>query len=251
MLRIVHISDTHGLHEDVKLPDGQVLVHTGDFTGSGSEAEAKRFMDWFMKQRHTYKILVAGNHDCGFDAGNNKGVKPLWVNSMISRFTEKSTVNHYLEHSSCNIWGMKFFGSPYTPNIVAGKKDPRFGFLYDRNEGSVYWADIPKDTDVLLTHTPPSGKMDWAHANKYAPAGPAGCEALRYFVQQVKPQLHLFGHVHESYGSCMDEHTIYSNGCQFYRTTEKVKRPAVFDIDEFEIKPAELVSNHYTQDCPF
>ena len=39
-LRILHISDTHGVHRRLRdLPDADILVHSGDFTMSGSEAE--------------------------------------------------------------------------------------------------------------------------------------------------------------------------------------------------------------------
>lgn len=31
-VRIICISDTHGYHADLNLPDGDILVHTGDFT---------------------------------------------------------------------------------------------------------------------------------------------------------------------------------------------------------------------------
>ena len=34
-LRIVCISDTHGKHAKVRLPDGDVLIHAGDFMTYG------------------------------------------------------------------------------------------------------------------------------------------------------------------------------------------------------------------------
>ena len=39
-LKIIHLSDTHGVHRRLRdLPEADILVHSGDFTMSGSEAE--------------------------------------------------------------------------------------------------------------------------------------------------------------------------------------------------------------------
>ena len=39
-LKILHMSDTHGVHRRLRnLPEADILVHSGDFTMSGSEAE--------------------------------------------------------------------------------------------------------------------------------------------------------------------------------------------------------------------
>ena len=40
-----------------------ILVHSGDFTEDGTEAEALEFLEWFTSLPHAHKILVAGNHD--------------------------------------------------------------------------------------------------------------------------------------------------------------------------------------------
>ena len=47
-MKILHISDTHGFHHRLKdLPEADVLVHSGDFTMTGSEKEALDFLEWF------------------------------------------------------------------------------------------------------------------------------------------------------------------------------------------------------------
>jgi len=33
--RIVAISDTHNQHDEIELPEGDILVHCGDFTNTG------------------------------------------------------------------------------------------------------------------------------------------------------------------------------------------------------------------------
>lgn len=62
-LRLVCISDTHMAHEGVYIPDGEVLIHAGDATSTGTTDEVTKFLDWFVSQPHGHKILIAGNHD--------------------------------------------------------------------------------------------------------------------------------------------------------------------------------------------
>lgn len=53
------------------------------------------------------------------------------------------------------------------------------------------WAGrIPRDTDILITHTPPRYHLDIN----------IGCAGLLREVWKVKPRLHIFGHVHSGHG---------------------------------------------------
>lgn len=60
---ITFISDTHGIHDELKLQEGKVLIDAGDITEYGTEEEVTDFLKWFSKQPFTYKIFIAGNHD--------------------------------------------------------------------------------------------------------------------------------------------------------------------------------------------
>lgn len=64
------------------------------------------------------------------------------------------------------------------------------------------WAQIPEDTDILITHGPPLGFGDRVDSGEHV-----GCEDLLRRVQQVRPKLHLFGHIHESRASPMSPRT--------------------------------------------
>ena len=46
-MRIVAISDTHGLHDTLTIPDGDVLVHAGDITRHGEFNELWELNDFF------------------------------------------------------------------------------------------------------------------------------------------------------------------------------------------------------------
>ena len=37
VIRIVLISDTHNKHKMLELPEGDILIHAGDFTNDGTE----------------------------------------------------------------------------------------------------------------------------------------------------------------------------------------------------------------------
>ena len=67
-IRFVIISDTHSYEskqmaisttfEDI--PDGDVLLHCGDFTNVGKLEEVAAFARWFEKLPHQRKIVIAG-----------------------------------------------------------------------------------------------------------------------------------------------------------------------------------------------
>ena len=48
----------------------------------------------------------------------------------------------------------------------------------------------------MLTHGPPQGILDQTYKSESV-----GCEFLRNAVERVRPRLHCFGHIHESWGA--------------------------------------------------
>jgi 3',5'-cyclic AMP phosphodiesterase CpdA len=63
-MNIVAIADTHGEHEQVRLPDGDVLIHAGDFCSEGTTIDAYDFISWIDRMRQfDERIVIAGNHD--------------------------------------------------------------------------------------------------------------------------------------------------------------------------------------------
>lgn len=45
-LRVVIVSDTHGKHEELNLPKGDILIHCGDFTSYGRLQHITSFQTW-------------------------------------------------------------------------------------------------------------------------------------------------------------------------------------------------------------
>jgi predicted phosphodiesterase len=197
-MKIVIISDTHGMHPWLKMPEGDVLVHAGDWCQDyGSLDEMMRFADWIAEQAYDAKVVIGGNHD--FPAQDN--------NARCHEHFRKLGV-HYLQDSGVRIAGAMFWGAPWQPefgNMAFGL--PRGGALWDK------WRRIPQDVDVLITHGPPHGILDNAvpPEDLFSQDRLVGCEQLLRRVRQIKPKLHCFGHIHASRGREEIDGTCFIN----------------------------------------
>jgi Icc-related predicted phosphoesterase len=209
-MRLVLISDTHEAHRRVKVPDGDILIHAGDITYDGNLREVKDFNNWLGELPHKHKVLIAGNHDWSFEES------PVVAERLITNAT-------YLRDSSIEIDGLRIYGAPWQPTFC------NWAFNVDRGAPiREKWAKIPENTDVLVTHGPPKGFGDRAY-----PTGEMlGCLDLYERVQQVKPMLHVFGHIHGGYGIQEDEHTIYTNAAIMNEAYRPVNAPLVIDLKQ-------------------
>ena len=198
MTRIIVISDTHGQHLGMQIPDGDILIHCGDFCSHGQYIDALRFVNWFGTHPHKHKIFIAGNHDLYFEQGN-----PSDIDSFLRTMPAGM---HYLQDSGVELEGLKFWGSPVQPAF--------FNWAFNRDRGAPikkHWDLIPEETDVLITHGPPYKICD------VAPNGTGfyknvGCVDLLNATLKIKPKLHLFGHIHFSGGtSHVTPETIFAN----------------------------------------
>eukprot|EP00494_Astrolonche_serrata_P000174 UN00176 len=127
-LRVVCISDTHNKHEQFgKLPDGDVLVHTGDFTDNGSPEEVRAFAAWFESQPHKHKLVISGNHDVSWAHKANLFVKKVPKINKQYKFSSRTankffTKSKYLSNEFVNIEGIKFYGVDW---VKRSKKLPK------------------------------------------------------------------------------------------------------------------------------
>lgn len=205
-MKLVLISDTHGMHNRIEdMPNGDILIHAGDFSVKGTIPEIASFNHWLSKQDYSEKIVIAGNHDIMFQTN------PLIARSILTECT-------YLEDSSVVIDGIKFYGSPWTPMFR------NWAFNLERGEEiDQKWKMIPDDTNVLITHGPPMGILDQNLEGEYC-----GCERLFERVQQLtKLKYHIVGHIHEGYGMYNDMFINASICTRFYKPTNK---PIVVEI---------------------
>jgi hypothetical protein len=231
-IRIVCVSDTHSKHWDLSpLPPGDVLLHAGDFCGTGSQEEVASFLLWMEGQDFTHKVFIAGNHDTALDAkyyarpgtggavrfghvldsGMSAADTSRQCLEMVHSLADKNTV--YLQDSAiqlsfpgdCTDGGdgadgrkgdggggrVSVYGTPWQPEFC----DWAFNLPPGGAELQEVWERIPAHCDVLLTHSPPRGLGDLSDEGVQC-----GCELLLQEVLARPPRLHVFGHVHEGYG---------------------------------------------------
>jgi len=227
MIKITAISDTHCYHSRLNLSGGDILIHSGDISSQGREPEVKDFIKWFEKQPYTYKIFIVGNHDKSFDPKYYKA--NYFVEQLLKDYT--SNPNHfYLEDTGCEIKGIKFWGSPWTPWFHG----EYWAFNKHRgNDIKQIWDLIPMDIDVVITHGPVHMKLDKVRTLGSPNYGEyVGCADLLYRLQEVKPILHISGHIHEGYGYEYADGTHYINASVLTETYALKNKPIDFEINE-------------------
>lgn len=208
-MRIVVLSDTHSMHSRIQeVPEGDVLVHAGDFLTLNTRKRLDDFRDWFLGTGRKFKhqILIPGNHDLMFEPYDapHPSSRYLGTRRTAEYWAPYPHLNFLLD-SAIEIDGLKFWGSPWTPAYGDG-----WAFNLGRGpEIGERWAKIPSDTDVLITHGPPHGILDECPSDgSVSGMENAGCEELlREVCNRVRPKVHLFGHIHEGSGE-IEQHGI-------------------------------------------
>lgn len=207
-MKLVFLSDTHTLHGKVEVPPGDVLVHCGDATGRGSVRDFIQFNAWIATLPHPHKIFVPGNHDGLFQ--RDPAFSRVICESMQVLIDQELVVG-----------GLKFYGSPWSPSYG------NWHFMAKRGqEIAEKWAQIPTDTDVLITHGPAYGMLDLLDDDRTH----AGCEQLLLAVDRIRPKIHAFGHIHHSHGQWSDGTTQFINASICTEQHEPLNPPIVVDI---------------------
>lgn len=204
MVRILCLSDTHSLHDQVSVPAGDLLIHAGDHCNHGNSGEVKRFDRWLGTLPHPHKLIIAGNHDVPWY--RQPGYARLWLHHA-----------QYLQDSGTEVLGFKVWGSPWQPDFS------HWAFYQERNSTRLayIWEKIPDDTQILVTHVPPAGIMDLMTAD-----GPSGCAQLLARIGQLKHlKLHVFGHVHGGYGRLERAGTTFVNAAICNESYQPVNSP--------------------------
>ncbi len=134
-MKILHISDTHNRHRQLtNLPEADVAVHSGDVSMNGTIEEVLDFLNWFSALPYRHKIFVEGNHDICLFRCNINGIP----DNM-----------YFLQDSSIRIEGVNFYGAS----------------MKRSHESSV--LAISEDTDVVISHEPPFGILDFMDGMHY------------------------------------------------------------------------------------
>lgn len=210
MIKIGLLSDTHTYHRDIIIPeDLDLFIFAGDFSDRGEIYQVVDFLEWLRSLKCKNIVWIAGNHDLTTDKSLMLNPSQGSIESLLNRqkyYEVKHLIKelpphiHYLENSSVEIEGFIIWGSPISPT---------FGYNWawnvDRGEEiRKIWSKIPKDTNILVTHTPPYGIGDLIPDRYKRYPGEdvhVGCKDLLERIKRLyKLQLHVAGHIHHQWG---------------------------------------------------
>jgi len=127
-LKVVCTADTHGKHEYLDVPDGDIFIFAGDLSDLP----------------HKYKIFIDGNHDFA----------PEKIRKCITNGT-------YLTHNLLEIGNLKIWGTSWSywmSNQIELKKN--------NHDLMIFWQKIPEKVDILITHFPPYKIGDLTNSGK-------------------------------------------------------------------------------------
>ena len=183
-IRCVLISDTHGCHRQIQLPEGDVLIHGGDFTRSGLLDDAEDFNNWLGEQPHAHKLVVFGNHE--YNASWKDNATRILSNAILLRDNAVTLEVHAFSRTSGH-------GS-----TTAAQLQPQqlrvhgTNFCWPMRSRNPIYDQIGGDAiDVLVAHGPVAGYSD----------GGKGCNELLRLARRLRPRLVVGGHIHYAHGT--------------------------------------------------
>lgn len=220
-MKIVCISDSHCQLDKITIPDGDILVHSGDLTYRGTIQETSKELFELSKHRARFKniVLVEGNHD--------------WLGEhnppVMDQMCEDNGIT-LLRDSSITIEGVKLYGAPWQPEFCNWAFNvPRGRALKEK------WDLIPEDTNVLITHGPPHGILDGVErfngkTSEYD-IEHVGCVDLWNKINQLDQlKLHVFGHIHSGYGQIKARGITFINASTCTERYKPNNQPITIDV---------------------
>ncbi len=228
---ICAISDTHNKHTKLNLKAGDLLIHAGDFSGMGYPWEQEAFIKWMKKQPYPAKVVIAGNHERGVEE-NEFVFKQMCKEAGIIYLSDSSVELQfvpgivYIDQNIPGLDKVKIHGSPMTPwffDWAFNRSIREDQLVFDPRQGGrggvksiphikPHWDIIPEDTDILVTHGPPRYILDELCYVDGTPKNEfVGCPYLADRIAEIKPDIHIFGHIH-IHGGC----EIHKDGVSYY-----------------------------------
>lgn len=118
-------------------------------------------------------------------------------------------------------------GTPWTKTLG--------GWAFEGDEVpalEVVFSQIPDDVDILVSHSPPPyGFGDRVVGWFGEPGERVGSPALRRAIERARPQLALFGHIHEAHGEFELAESRLANVSLVNERYELTNSPASFLIE--------------------
>jgi len=201
-MKILHISDTHGFHNQIpfsRFEGVDMVIHSGDCSNwrdaARNQQEVYDFLEWYMKVPVKYKIYVAGNHDSSIES------------RMFRKHHFEDRGITYLENEYTDIEGLKIFGTPVTPTFGD------WSFMKARDTIDRFWSMIEDPMDIFVVHGPPKGILDLTY-DPFNTLEMCGCRSLGRHIKRLKPTLVCFGHIH-NFKDIVNNGILYHNGITY------------------------------------
>lgn len=211
-MKIILLSDTHGLHSQIsELPPADLIICAGDITNLGYPEEISDFCQWYNQLNCKSKIFIPGNHDFDFQLNSEK------TNELVKKYKSISClIDETYTHDEITL-----YGSPWSPLPIGWA----YSQLRDSNNFQKKWDKIPENINILITHAPAYGILDSSENKdeKY------GCKLLLEKIKKIKPQIHICGHIHTGNGYFFDGNTHFFNASIVNEQTEIIKKPFIID----------------------
>jgi Icc-related predicted phosphoesterase len=215
-MKIVLISDTHCRFSNIKIPKCDILISCGDYGFRGTPEEIKKFHEWLNEQNAKFIISVQGNHELW--------VEKNFVEAKIIAETACPRV-FFIEEGLIDIENIKIYCSAITPFFC--------NWAYNRHRGEEirkHWDKIPLDIDVLVTHGPIRGVLDYCHREH------VGCSDLAKKIHELKNlKFHAFGHIHEGYGIHKENGITFINASICDERYLPINKPIVFNLKKSKV----------------
>ncbi|HUA15719.1 MAG TPA: hypothetical protein VMG31_10490 [Verrucomicrobiae bacterium] len=117
-----------------------------------------------------------------------------------------------------------------------------WAFNVPRGQMARYWKHIPHGLDILITHGPPYGILDqrvaptmrrvvpWEDEEQFGGSDHIGDEELLVAVNETKPRIHVFGHIHGGYGRAQNNDTAFYNAAICDENYEPRREPWAIEM---------------------
>jgi Icc-related predicted phosphoesterase len=213
-MKLCLVSDLHGYRP--RFEESDVLVIAGDLTARDREIEYQEFAIWLSILPFKRIIIVPGNHDVFLSDLHN--AREVYKDFIV-------LIDDSYEHN-----GVKFYGSPWTKRFHGQNINCMAYTMRTEAELAETFLSIPKDTDILITHSPPFGILD------NCDYGRKGSISLMKTVELINPSLHVFGHIHEGAGVKKHKDTTFLNAAQLNEMYDIAHSPYYFEFDPLKKK---------------
>ena len=173
IVKVVVMSDAHWNFPDIEVPDCDIFIYAGDWSGSGTVSEHIKFCAWLNKINARYKLIVPGNHD----------MYCYHYQDMADNMLRGSNAILLID-KEVECFGIRIYGTPWSPRFG------NWGYMRPDDDLHKYFKAIPKGVHFLVTHTPPHGILDLAGTVHI------GSKSLVKALYNKPIPYHFFGHSH-------------------------------------------------------